>query len=100
MGHFLHSWVILVLLDEASRRIDREELATVDDRHPVTDGLRFFHGVCGEEDAAAGVALPLDPIPELPPSLRIKAGGWFVEEHEWRVVDGCDQQRDPLLLAP
>src|SRR5438309_3084671 len=63
MGDLARAGVVLVLLDEASRCIDRQELATIDDRHTMTDGLCLFHGVRGEEDAPAGVAQPLDPIP-------------------------------------
>src|ERR1700737_1729074 len=74
MGHLAHAWVIFVLLDEPSRRIDREQLATIDDRHTVTDGLRLFHRVRRQEDAPADVAQPFDPIPQLPASLRVRAG--------------------------
>src|ERR1700720_1203459 len=56
MGHLAHPGIIFVLLDEASRRINRDQLAIVDDGHPVTHRLRFFHGVGREEDAAANVA--------------------------------------------
>src|SRR5437763_7302575 len=47
MGHLAHAGVILVLLDETSRRIDREKLAMIDNRDPMTDGLGVFDGVLG-----------------------------------------------------
>src|SRR5205807_4299964 len=62
-GHLAHAGVIFVLLDEPSRRIDGEKLATVANGDPMPDGLRLFHGKRGNEDAPADVALPLDRIP-------------------------------------
>jgi len=56
MGHPANAGIVLVLLDEPSWRIDREKPAMIDNRHPVTYSLGFFHGVRGEEDAPAGVA--------------------------------------------
>src|SRR3984893_16057168 len=100
MGHLAHPWVILVLLDEPSRRIDRDQLAVVDDRHAVTHRLRLFHGVRRQEDAPADVTQPFDPIPQLPAGLRVQAGRGLIEEHEWRTVDRGNQQLDALLLSP
>src|SRR3984893_19325597 len=79
MGHLAHAWVIFVLLDEPSRCIDRDQPATVDDGHPVTHRLRLLHGVGRQEDAAANVAQPFDPIPQLPASLRVQAGRRLIE---------------------
>src|ERR1700730_9114977 len=100
MGHLAHAWVIFVLLDEPSRRIDREQLATIDDRLAGAAGLRLFHRVGRREDAPADVAQPFDPIPQLPASLRVKAGRGLIEEHEWRAVNRRNQQRDTVLLFP
>src|ERR1700694_3774568 len=77
MGDLAHACVICVLLDEPRWRVDRDQLAVVDDRHAVTHGLRLFHGVGRQEDAPADVASPFDPIPQLPASLRIGAGRGF-----------------------
>ena len=100
MGHLAHAGIILVLLDETSGCIDRQKLATIDDRHTVTDGLGLFHGVRGEEDAPAGVAEPFDPIPQLPASLRVQAGRRFIEENKGRVMDGCNKQCDAFCCPP
>ena len=56
VGHPAHAGILLVLLDEPGWRIDHEQLAMVDNRHPVTNGLLLFHGMPGQEDAPAGVA--------------------------------------------
>src|SRR6266699_5423253 len=40
----------------------------------------------------------LDPVPQLAPSLRVETGGRLVEEHEWRIMDRRDHQRQALLL--
>src|ERR1700726_2162803 len=95
-----NSRIIFVLLDEPSGRIDRDQLAIVDDGHPVTHRLRLFHGVGRQEDAAANVTQPFDPIPQLTASLRVQAGGGLVEEHEWRAVNGGNQQGNAFLLPP
>ena len=63
MGDLAHAGVVLVLLDETSRCIDRQKLATIDDRHTMTDGLCLLHGVRRQEDAPSDVAQPFDSIP-------------------------------------
>lgn len=100
MGHLAHPGIIFVLFDEASRRINRDQLAIVDDGHPVTHRLRFFHGVGRQQDAPATVAQPFDAIPQLPASLRVEAGRGLIEEDEWRAVDRGNQQGDAFLLSP
>src|SRR5436853_22549 len=65
---------------------------------PLTHRRSLLHRVRGQEHPATALAHLLDPVPQLAPSLRVQTGGRLVEEHEWRVMDRRDQQRQALLL--
>ena len=57
--------IIFVFLDERVRAVDDDDASVVHDRNAVADRLRFFHGMCREEHAAARLFHCLDSVPQL-----------------------------------
>ena len=84
--------------DQLARRAERDDLAVVHDRHAVAQPLGLVHVVRGQQDRPAGLLELLDEIPELPPRLRIEAGGRLVEKEQLGIADERAGERQPLLL--
>ena len=88
-----------VVLLELDRRTQREQLAVVDDREPVTQLIGLFHVVRREEDGlAVGVQLAED-LPEGDATLRVEAGGRLVEEEDRGPVHDRPGHHEPLSHA-
>ena len=71
----------------------------VDDPDAVAEVLGFVHGVGREHDGDAAVAQLADHGPRRRTRVRIHARGRFVEEHQRRLADQRERQRQPLLLT-
>src|SRR3989304_5380338 len=73
--------------DERAGRTESDHLAAVDDRHPVTESLRLFHVVSGQQQRAPSPAQALDDLPDLAPRLGVEAGRGRVEKEQLRIAD-------------
>ena len=72
---------------EAHRRIERDQLAVIDDRDPVAELVRLIHVVRREQHGE--FALGLDRVEHLPDARArdgIESGGRLVEEEDPRLV--------------
>src|SRR5580704_15560560 len=79
------------------RRIDRDDLAVVDDGDPVAV-LRLVHVVRGEEDRDVLAPLQLvDVLPDRDPGLRVQAHGGLVQEQHPRRVQQAAGDLQPAL---
>ncbi len=84
---------------EVLGRVDREQLAVVDDREPVAELVGLLHVVRGEQDRlAVGVELAED-LPERDAALRVEAGGRLVEEEDRGSVHDRPRHHQPLRHA-
>ncbi len=78
--------------------IQGNDLAMVDDRHPVTQALGFFHEMGGQEDGLALCLDLLNLVPHRPPGLRVQPGGQLIQEEDLRVIDHGQRDENALLL--
>ena len=81
-------------------RPDRDQLAVVDDAHPVGELLRLLHVVGRIENSCAGTAEFLDRVEDAPPALRVHAHGGLVHEHQPRLVEEAGPDVHPPLHTP
>ncbi len=84
---------------QRGRRVERDDLAVVHDRHAIGQPRRLFHIVGGQEDGAAFGLERLDDLPDLAPRLRVEPGRRLVETQETRPPDQRARERQPLSLA-
>src|SRR5262245_5590985 len=80
------------------RRIERDDLPLIDDRHSVAQHFSFVHVMRRQQDSAAAGAESLQNAPELPARLRIETGARLVEKQQIGIADERDRDRQPLLL--
>ena len=73
-------------------------LPVIDDRHAVAEHLGLVHVVRGQQDGAAVGAEAFEDVPQLPPRLRVEAGGRLVEEQQVGIAGQRARHRQPLLL--
>src|SRR5437899_10041465 len=59
--------------------------------------LGFVHVMRGHKKRDALPGEIEEQIPETTPRDRIESGGWFVKEHDFRIVEHGAAQRQPLL---
>ena len=81
------------------RRRRVEQLLAVGD---VGDGIAlhgFVHVVRGDERGDALRRVAADRVPEIAPRFGIDAGGGFVEQQQFRLVDHARGEREALLPA-
>src|ERR1700744_2530924 len=91
--------VVLMLLDQFVRGLDRQQPAVVDDRDAVADRLGLLQRMSRQQDAPPLLPDVLDPAPQLAARLRIEAGGWLIEQQQRGIVDDRDVERETLLLS-
>ena len=84
--------------DQLGRRSLGDDLALVDDRHPVAEPLGLVHVVRRQDDRAAAIAQVANHVPELPPRLRVEAGRRLVQEEDLGVAHQGDA-RPPAAAA-
>ncbi|OHB78010.1 MAG: hypothetical protein A2W31_17890 [Planctomycetes bacterium RBG_16_64_10] len=65
----------------------------------VGTAFRLVHVVSGDEQRHAPAGQFKQQIPQLPPRHRVDAGGRFVQEHDFRLMDQCAGQGQALLPA-
>jgi len=81
------------------RRAFADDFSVVDDGDAVAKALGFFDVVGGEDDGFL-VALELfDDVVNFAADLWVEAGGGFVEENDFGIVDERDGESEALLLA-
>ena len=85
--------------DELARGSESNPLPVVHDGHTVAEPLGFFHIVGGEQNGSTCGLQSFYQAPELPPRLRIEAGGRLVQEEQLRVAHQRAGQGEPLLLS-
>ena len=84
--------------NDACGRVDGDDPAAVDDRHPVGEALRLLHEVGNEQDGDASIADGRDQVPRLAPRLRVEAGGQLVEDRDLRPPHQGEGDGEALLL--
>ena len=85
-------------IDELGRRAEGDELAVVDDGHPIAEALRLVHVVGGQDDGLAPRAQRRDGVPERAARLRIEPGRRLVEKQHLGIADQPQRHRQPLAL--
>src|SRR2546425_8895501 len=85
--------------DEPLRRVDVDDAAVLDDRHPIAQSLGLLHEMRRQEDRLAARADAAHQLPDRAARLRIEPGGQLVEEHDVGVVDQGQHDEQPLLLT-
>jgi len=85
--------------DEPGRGVQGDDVTRVDQCHPVTQPLGFFHKVGDQQNRRTAVADPLDEPPGFAAALGIQAGCHLVEDCDPRPADERQCHRQPLPLA-
>ena len=86
------------VVDQVARRVQRDDLAVINDTHAVAELLRFIHIVRGENDGLPfGVDLA-DELPKMSARLRVQARCGLIKEHHVRVVHQRGGNGEPMLL--
>src|ERR1700743_3682304 len=67
--------------------VDADDVTAVDESYTVTEFFSFVHVVGGDDNGGAMVAYFADKVPEVTTCLRVKAGGWFVQEDDPWVIN-------------
>src|ERR1700722_12801666 len=86
-------------IDKSLWSVDVDNSAAFDDCNAVAQALCFFHQMSCQKDGLAALANTAYQFPDRPPRLWVKAGGEFVEEHHFRVVDQREGNEEALLLS-
>src|SRR5262249_4738430 len=84
--------------DQAGGGILRDDAPVIQDSDAVAEYLGLIHEVRRQEDGPALLAQPQDGLPEQAAALRVEASGRLVEEHELRITDQCQSERQALSL--
>ena len=84
---------------QACRRVERHQLAAVDDRDAVGQLLGLIHEVRREQHGRSARPKRADDVPGVAPRLRVHGGGRLVEEDQLRSTDQRQRQAQALLLA-
>ena len=85
-------------IDQFLGCVQGDDLAVIDDGHPVAQALRLLHEMRRQEDGRALFADAPHLLPHGPPCLWVQAGGQLIQEGQVRVVDQRQRDKDPLLL--
>src|ERR1700682_1320730 len=86
-----------VLVDQASRRSEGDDLRLVHDDQAITELLRLFHIVRGQDDRHALLLEAVEAVPNQVPRLRVEPGGGLIEEQQIGLVDEGAGDREPPL---
>ena len=85
--------------DQFARAAESDLFAVVHNGDALAEALGFVHVVRGEKDGAAGGFELLDQIPKLAASLRVEAGGRFIEKQKIGIANEGASESEALLLA-
>jgi hypothetical protein len=88
-----------VAIDEPLRRVDVDDAAVLDDRHPVAQPLCLLHQMRRQEHRLAALADAAHELPDCAPRLGIETRRQLVEKHDLGLVDERQDDEEPLLLA-
>src|SRR2546425_6474465 len=88
------------ILDQLSRRVERDDAALVDDRDAVAEDLGLVEVMGGEDDGRAAFLDAANQLPEVSASLRIESGRRLVEEENLGSVDEGGRDGKTLSLTP
>src|SRR5512132_3848536 len=77
-------------------RVERDDLAVVDDGYAVAELVRLLHVVRREEDGAALRAKIAHAVAQVARRLRIETHGRLVEDDERRIGKQGSREREPL----
>ena len=91
-------WLPWMRSVSASGRVDRDDLALVDDHHALA-GLRDLGQDVRAQDDGVRARQPLDEVAGLHDLLRVEAGGRLVEDQDLGVVQDRLRQPDALPVA-
>lgn len=83
---------------QLARATNVNDLSVFDNRHAVAQPFRFLHQMSGEKNSFAVIPNPAYQVPDGSPRLRIEPGGQLIEEHDFRIVDQRQRDKQPLLL--
>src|SRR6266545_617441 len=75
----------------------RDDLSTIDDRHPVADLLDLAQQVRVEEDGRAALAKSANDLANVMPADRIERARRLIEDDEVRRAEERDAESEPLL---
>jgi hypothetical protein len=71
---------------QAVLRTNAFKYTVADYSDTVTKDIRFFHGMCSENNGASLIILAfLKNVPQLPPCLRVKPSRGLIQKHDLRV---------------
>src|SRR5882757_9994297 len=74
-------------VDQFIGRVQCNDLAGVNDGHPVAQYFRLIHIMGSDDDRSAFIPDIFDKVPEISPGLGVKARGRLVEEDDPGLVD-------------
>src|ERR1035437_7974167 len=94
----LHDMLTTQRSNQLLRGSECNESPVIHDSHAVTQPLRLFHIVGGQDNSAAGLLQPIHQIPKVTPRLWIESGGWLVEKKQFGIAHQCAGHRQTLLL--
>src|SRR3990170_1488614 len=95
----LHGIPLSHLPDELGGPIEREELPPVHHAHAIAQSLGLLHVVGREHHGLPRLPELRDDVPQAAARLRVEARRRLVEEHDLRVVDKGEGDRESLLLT-
>src|SRR5262245_24145923 len=75
-----------------------DDLAAMDDDHPIADHTHLVEDVGGEQDRALPAQLS-DEIANLDHLIRVQTDGWFVENQQRGFGDQCLCESDALAIS-
>src|SRR5690242_3864150 len=84
---------------ESPRRIEGEQLPTIDDADAVAEAVRLLHVVRRHHDRAPLIVQVTQNAPEVETCLRIETDGRLIEKEHVRFVDQRAGDHQALLLA-
>src|SRR5262245_9181383 len=95
----LHDVELLDRLLQAGRRVQRNDLAQVDDAHAVAELVGLFHVVCRQQDRSPLLLDLGDQLAQVAGRLRVEADRRLVQQQHRRVGQQRLSDRDPLFHA-
>jgi hypothetical protein len=66
--------------------------------HQNSGRLAYRQQVVGHDDAGAPASEPEERLHDSLAGFRIKPGGWFIQQQDWRTTHHCSGNSDALAL--
>ena len=85
--------------EEILGSVEGDDFGVVHDGDAVAEDFGFVHVVGGEDDGFAFGFDLFDEVPKVAAGLGVEAGGGFVEEENFGIVDEADGDGEALLLS-